>query len=133
MQLGCPEPLTSADVLAATYSDDGQPGYWLQQLRRAEWAALLGHAGSAVPPRMTKAWLVEAVLPQYQFEVFTCPERFLARGWAGPRGLLVQFRHGESDWTRGTPEVVAPAQPLGCVNIAAVLACAVVKTPGHSD
>lgn len=117
----CPEPLTSADVLAATYSDDGQPGYWLQQLR---------HAGCALPPRRTRARLVEAVLPQYQFEVFTCPERFLARGWAGPRGLLVQFRHGESDWTRGTPEVVAPDQPLGYVNIAALLACAVVP-PAH--
>ena len=43
------------------------------------------------------------------------------------RGLVIQFRHSETDWTRGIPEFVRldRCEPLGYVNIASRLVCKV--------
>jgi hypothetical protein len=43
------------------------------------------------------------------------------------RGLVIQFRHSETDWSRGTPELVdlEKNEPLGKVNIATRLFCKV--------
>ncbi len=43
------------------------------------------------------------------------------------RTLVIQFRHSESDWSRGTPEIVdlEKNEPLGVVNIAGRLFCKV--------
>jgi hypothetical protein len=43
------------------------------------------------------------------------------------RGLVIQFRHSESNWSSGIPEFVdlAKNEPLGVVNIAGRLFCKV--------
>jgi hypothetical protein len=43
------------------------------------------------------------------------------------RILVIQFRHSETDWSRGTPEFVRleKNEPLGFVNIAGRLLCKV--------
>ena len=43
------------------------------------------------------------------------------------RTLVIQFRHSESDWSRGLPEFVdlEKNEPLGFVNIAGRLFCKV--------
>ena len=105
------------------------PAYWLAQLRKADWQTLLTYAGLTVPTSSTKPMRAQAALERFEFEV--CGTR--AQVWQvwqamqneKQRGLVIQFRHPETDWTRGVPEFVylERDEPLGFVNIAGRLVC----------
>lgn len=107
------------------------PAYWLVQLRRTDWHELADFAGLKVRTSSTKQMLAQAALDRFEFEV--CDTR--AKVWQNwqaiqnenRRGLVIQFRHPETDWTRGLPEFVHldKDEPLGFVNIAARLVCRV--------
>ena len=106
------------------------PAYWLAQLRKADWLYLLKFIDVKLPMKTSKQALAEAALPHFEF--ITCEGRGdVWQLWAEhqkTRSLLViQFRHSESDWSRGTPEFVdlENNDPLGLVNIAGRLLCRV--------
>lgn len=123
------EPRQIFDPRYWQVSED-HPAYWLAQLRKADWQALLAHLPQPVRmPRATKPVLAKAALEHFEFEV--CPGRnaawlaWLSLQKSGTPGLVVQFRHSETDWTRGIPEFVHPdkGETLGFVNIATRLVC----------
>ena len=124
----CLEELIS-DILYQPDFDELNPEYWLQQLRKREWIQLLDWVSVPGSRSVSKNQLIVRALPLYEFKVFYCHRRKLARRWAGKRGLCIQFRHGDSDWTRGEPEVIYPEGIFGIVNIAAILACKLRKRP----
>jgi hypothetical protein len=104
--------------------------YWLAQLRKADWLHLLEFVDVKMSMKTRKQQLAEAALPHFEF---TCCE---GRGevWQlwnelrqDHRILVIQFRHSETDWTRGMPEFVdlEKNEPLGFVNIAGRLFCKV--------
>ncbi len=108
---------------------EGHPAYWLAQLRKADWQQLLQIA--QLPPKSCakKQTLAQAALDRFEFAV--CPSLGAARrAWLDmlgdhTPGVIIQFRHSETDWTRGVPEFVRPdnGEPLGFVNIAGRLVC----------
>ncbi|MBU2611995.1 MAG: hypothetical protein KJ606_13785 [Chloroflexi bacterium] len=110
-------------------SSEGHPAYWLAQLRKADWQQLLQIA--QLPPKSCakKQTLAQAALDRFEFAV--SPSLSAARqAWLDLQvnhtpGLIVQFRHSETDWTRGIPEFVRPdkGEALGFVNIAGRLVC----------
>ncbi len=110
---------------------EDNPAYWLAQLRKAEWQALLNFVEIKPSNSARKSALAAAALDHFEFAV--CDTR--AEAWHAwsfvladqARGLVIQFRHSETDWTRGLPEFVHPdrCEPLGYVNIAARLVCKV--------
>ncbi len=111
-------------------ASESHPAYWLAQLRKADWLQLLSFVDVKVPGRTKKQTMAEAALQHFEF---TCCE---GRGevWQmwnelrhDHRTLVIQFRHSEADWTRGTPEFVDlnKNEPLGFVNIAGRLFCKV--------
>jgi hypothetical protein len=110
---------------------EDHPAYWLAQLRKADWLELLKFVGAKSSMSSKKRMLTKAALEHFEFEV--CETR--AQVWKvwqsmpceQSRRLIVQFRHSETDWTRGVPEFIQPdkGEPLGFVNIAARLICKV--------
>ena len=106
------------------------PAYWLAQLRKADWQYLLKFVDVKLPAKTKKQTLAEAALRHFEF--VTCDGRGdVWRMWNEMRNehriLIVQFRHSESDWSRGIPEFVhlEKNDPLGFVNIAGRLFCRV--------
>ena len=109
-------------------TDQDHPAYWLAQLRKADWCELLNFVDRRLAKSAKKQMLAEAALVRFDFEV--CESRAQVwKVWQAEEGrrLVIQFRHSETDWTRGTPEFVHldKGEPLGFVNIAARLICKV--------
>ena len=106
------------------------PSYWLAQLRKADWQYLLKFVDVKLPAKTKKQTLAEAALRHFEFVI--CDGRGdVWQMWNEMRNehriLIVQFRHSESDWSRGIPEFVhlEKNDPLGFVNIAGRLFCRV--------
>ena len=104
-------------------SSESDPAYWLAQLRKADWRYLLKFVDVKLPAKTKKQTLAEAALRHFEFVV--CDGRGdVWQMWNEMRNehriLIVQFRHSESDWSRGIPEFVhlEKNDPLGFVNIA---------------
>ena len=111
-------------------ASESHPAYWLAQLRKADWQYLLKFVDVKLPAKTKKQTLAEAALRHFEF--VTCDGRGdVWRMWNEMRNehriLIVQFRHSESDWSRGIPEFVHldKNDPLGFVNIAGRLFCRV--------
>ena len=111
-------------------TDQNHAAYWLAQLRRVDWQYLLKFVDVKLPAKTKKQTLAEAALRHFEF--VTCDGRGdVWRMWNEMRNeyriLIVQFRHSESDWSRGIPEFVhlEKNDPLGFVNIAGRLFCRV--------
>jgi len=109
-------------------ADQDHPAYWLAQLRKADWHQLLTFVNLKFAKSVKKQMLAEAALERFEFEV--CESRAQVwKVWQAEEGrrLVIQFRHPETDWTRGTPEFVHldKDEPLGFVNIASRLICKV--------
>ena len=111
-------------------ANEEHPSYWLAQLRKADWQYLLKFVDVKLPAKTKKQTLAEAALRHFEF--VTCDGRGdVWRMWNEMRNehriLIVQFRHSESDWSRGIPEFVhlENNDPLGFVNIAGRLFCRV--------
>jgi len=110
---------------------ESHPAYWLAQLRKADWQALLEFEHLRLPHSARKQVLASAALERFEFSL--CEGRSeVWQTWidlqrAGQRGLVIQYRHSEMDWSRGLPEFVdlAKNEPLGFVNIAQRLFCKV--------
>lgn len=118
------------DLSRAQVSEE-HPAYWLAQLRKADWMELLTFAGVKVSQSARKLELARIALEHFEFQV--CATRgevhqtWLALEIQKARGVVLQFRHSETDWSRGLPEFVRPdkGETLGFVNIAARLVCKV--------
>ena len=100
------------------------------QLRKDDWQYLLKFVDVKLPAKTKKQTLAEAALEHFEFVV--CDGRGdVWQMWNEMRNehriLIVQFRHSESDWSRGIPEFVHldKNDPLGFVNIAGRLFCRV--------
>ena len=111
-------------------ANQDHPAYWLAQLRKADWQYLLKFVDVKLPAKTKKQTLAETALPYFEFA--TCDWRGdVWQMWNEMRNehriLIVQFRHSESDWSRGIPEFVhlEKNDPLGFVNIAGRLFCCV--------
>ena len=111
-------------------ASENHASYWLAQLRKADWRYLLKFVDVKLPANTKKQILVETALGNFEF--VTCDGRGdVWRMWNEMRNehriLIVQFRHSESDWSRGIPEFVhlEKNDPLGFVNIAGRLFCRV--------
>ncbi|MBI5933830.1 MAG: hypothetical protein HY867_08990 [Chloroflexi bacterium] len=110
---------------------DSHPAYWLAQLRKPDWQELLRFLEIKAKSSARKPALASAALERLAFAV--CDTRAEAwRSWSlvlgeQARGLVIQFRHSEADWTRGIPEFVRldRCDALGFVNIASRLVCKV--------
>ena len=110
---------------------ESHPAYWLAQLRRADWRELLAFLDFHPPHSARKQALASAALDRFEFAL--CEGRaevlqtWLSLRVEGKRGLLIQYRHTEMDWSRGLPEFVdlAKNEPLGFVNIAMRMMCKV--------
>ena len=117
--------------LSKAQASEVHPAYWLAQLRKADWHELLKFVDVKFAKSIKKQMLAEAALERFEFEV--CESRSQVwKVWQAMqaeerRSLVIQFRHPETDWTRGTPEFVHldKDEPLGFVNIAARLICIV--------
>jgi hypothetical protein len=124
------EPKQIFDSSYWQVSED-EPAYWLAQLRKPEWRALLDFVHVKMGSSLRKPDLAGLALEHYAFRL--CPKReevrsvWLALHQQGCPALVMQFRHSETDWTRGLPEFVhlEKDEPLGFVNIAAWLVCRV--------
>jgi hypothetical protein len=107
------------------------PAYWLAQLRKADWLELLAFVNVKLPKSTRKGELAGAALSRYKFEVSESREKVWllcqALGARNTPALVIQYRHSDTDWTRGVPEFinVANGDTLGFVNIAARLVCIV--------
>jgi len=117
------------DLRKAQASED-HPSYWLAQMRKADWQYLLKFVDVKLPMKTKKQTLAEAALRHFEF--VTCEGRGeVWQMWTEMRNdhriLVIQFRHSESDWSRGMPEFVhlEKDDPLGFVNIAGRLFCKV--------
>jgi len=111
-------------------TDQDHAAYWLAQLRKADWQYLLKFVDVKLPAKTKKQTLAEAALRHFEF--VTCDGRGdVWQMWNEMRNeyriLIIQFRHSESDWSRGIPEFVhlEKNDPLGFVNIAGRLFCRV--------
>lgn len=110
---------------------DAHPAYWLAQLRRSDWQELLQFLEIKTKSSARKQILASSALERLEFAVCdTCADAW--RSWSlilgeQARGLVIQFRHSETDWTRGIPEFIHldRCEPLGYVNIASRLVCKV--------
>ena len=117
------------DMNKALNSND-QIAYWLAQLRKTDWQYLLKFVNVKLPVKTMKQAMAEAALQRFEFT--NCDgRREVWQLWTDlrkdHRTLVIQFRHSESDWSRGLPEFVdlEKNDPLGFVNIAARLICKV--------
>lgn len=110
---------------------DSHPAYWLAQLRKSDWRELLQFLEVKMSHCARKHALASIALERFEFAV--CEARADAwHAWSlvlaeQGRELVIQFRHSETDWTRGVPEFVRldRCEPLGYVNIASRLVCKV--------
>ena len=116
--------------LRKPHVSDDHPSYWLAQLRKADWLRLLKFVDGKAPKSARKQALAETALQHFEF--VTCEGRGeVWQLWTDLRSdhrvLVIQFRHSETDWTRGLPEFVdlEKNEPLGLVNIAGRLFCRV--------
>ena len=116
--------------LRMAQAPESHPSYWLAQLRKADWQYLLKFVDVKLPAKTKKQTLAEAALRHFEFVV--CDGRGdVWQMWNEMRNehriLIVQFRHSESDWSRGIPEFVhlEKNDPLGFVTIAGRLFCRV--------
>lgn len=111
------------------------PAYWLAQLRKKEWLRLLFLLSLKPARSATKPVLAGKVLEKLEFQV--CETRLKAyRVWQkNPGSLIIQYRHSETDWTRGVPEILPPERggELGFVNIAGRLVCRLRERKSESD
>ena len=116
--------------LQKAQASEAHPSYWLAQLRKADWLYLLKFVNVKLPVKTKKQAMAEAVLQHFEFT--TCGGR--GEVWQlwiemhkQHRALVIQFRHSETDWSRGLPEFVDldKNEPLGFVNIAGRLFCRV--------
>ena len=117
------------DLRKAQASEE-HPSYWLAQLRKADWLYLLKFVDMKLPVRTRKQTVAETALRYFEF--VNCDSRAeVWKLWTEMRNdhrvLVIQFRHSESDWSRGQPEFVdlEKNEPLGFVNIAGRLFCKV--------
>lgn len=111
-------------------ASESRPAYWLAQLRKADWQHLLKFVDMKLPMKTKKQALAEVAIQHFEFA--TCEGRGeVWQMWAEMRNehrvLVIQFRHSETDWSRGVPEFVdlEKGEPLGLVNIAGRLFCRV--------
>jgi hypothetical protein len=110
---------------------ENSPAYWLAQLRKADWQELLKFV--EIKPSSSTSEQALATIALEAFEFAICDTRADAwHDWSlvlgeQARGLVIQFRHSETDWTRGLPEFVHldKCETLGFVNIATRLVCKV--------
>ena len=123
------QPDAIFDLQKAQASED-HPAYWLAQLRKGDWQYLLKFVNVKLPVKTKKRAMAEAVLQHFEFT--TCDARSeVWQLWTETRKihrtLVIQFRHSETDWSRGLPEFVDldKNEPLGFVNIAGRLFCRV--------
>jgi hypothetical protein len=117
------------DLRKAQASEE-HPSYWLAQMRKADWRELLKIVDVKMPMKTRKQVMAEAALQRFEFT--TCEGRGeVWQLWTElrkeHRTLVIQFRHSESDWSSGTPELVdlEKSESLGMVNIAGRLFCKV--------
>lgn len=117
------------DLHKAQASED-HPSYWLAQLRKADWYTLLKFLNVKARKSLRKQAVAEIALQRLDF--MTCDSRGdVWQVWTETRhvsrGLVIQFRHPESNWSCGTPEFVDLDRndSLGVVNIAGRLFCKV--------
>ena len=107
------------------------PAYWLAQLRKVDWHELLRFVEVKASKSSKRQPLAELALSHCEF--VSCEGRAeVWQMWTDMQrekcqSLVIQFRHPETDWTRGTPEFVHldQGEPLGFVNIAARWICRV--------
>ena len=118
------------DVIFDLNTDQDHPAYWLAQLRKADWQYLLKFVDVKLSVKTKKQTLAETALRHFEFA--TCDGRGdVWQMWNEMQNqhriLIIQFRHLESDWSRGIPEFVhlEKNDPLGFVNIAGRLFCRV--------
>ena len=112
-------------------ANEDHPSYWLAQLRKADWRELLKFVDVRLAKSAKKQALAEVALQHFEF--VTCEGRAeVWQTWTEMRqetrlGLVIQFRHSETDWSCGMPEFVdlEKNDPLGFVNIAGRLFCKV--------
>ena len=116
--------------LSKAQASEKHPSYWLAQLRKADWLYLLKFVDMKLPTKTRKQTMAEVALRYFEF--VSCDGRGeVWKLWTEMRNdhrtLVIQFRHSESDWSRGTPEFVdlEKNEPLGVVNIAGQLFCKV--------
>lgn len=110
---------------------ESHPAYWLAQLRKADWRELIEYVEAKAPRSARKQVLAKLALQHFEFAY--CEGRgevwqiWAEMRHATCRGLVIQFRHSETDWSRGLPEFVdlEKNEPLGFVNIAGRLFCKV--------
>ena len=116
--------------LRMAQAPESHPSYWLAQLRKADWLHLLEFVDVKMSTKSRKQLIAEAALQHFEFTY--CEGR--GEVWQmwnelrrDHRVLVIQFRHSELDWSRGTPEFVNldKNEPLGFVNIAGRLFCKV--------
>lgn len=116
--------------LRMAQAPESHPSYWLAQLRKADWLFLLNFVDVKMSAKTRKQQIAEAALQHFEFTY--CDGR--SEVWQmwnelrrDHRVLVIQFRHSELDWSRGTPEFVNldKNEPLGFVNIAGRLFCKV--------
>ena len=116
--------------LSKAQASEEHPSYWLAQLRKADWLYLLKFVDMKLPTKTRKQTMAEIALRYFEF--VSCDGRGeVWKLWTEMRNdhrtLVIQFRHSESDWSRGQPEFVdlEKNDPLGFVNIAGRLFCKV--------
>ena len=116
--------------LGKAQASEEHPSYWLAQLRKADWLYLLKFVDMKLPTKTRKQTMAEVALRYFEF--VSCDGRGeVWKLWTEMRDdhrvLVIQFRHSESDWSRGQPEFVdlEKNEPLGFVNIAGRLFCKV--------
>ena len=116
-------------------ASEEHPAYWLAQLRKQEWIRLLLLLSLKPARSATKPALAGKVLEKLEFQI--CETRLEAyRAWQkNPGSIVIQYRHSDTDWTRGIPEIL-PAErgsELGFVNIAGRLVCRLRKRNPEPD
>jgi hypothetical protein len=101
------------------------PAYWLAQLHRQEWIRLLFLLSLKPASRANKPALAGLALENLEFQVCdSWLEAYQAlRTIDG--SILIQYRHSNTDWMRGIPEIMLPdkADRIGVSNIAGRLMC----------
>jgi hypothetical protein len=109
---------------------ESHPSYWLAQLRKADWLELLKFVNVEAQKSLRKQAFAEIALRHFEFLV--CESRGdVWQVWGEThrlyRGLVIQFRHSDMNWSWGIPELVdlAKNEPLGVVNITGRLFCKV--------
>lgn len=116
--------------MSKAMASESHPAYWLAQMRKADWQYLLQFVDMKLPVKTKKQAMAEAALLRFEFTI--CDGRGeVWQLWTDLRKehhtLVIQFRHSESDLSRGLPEFVdlEKNEPLGFVNIAGRLFCRV--------